>query len=145
MVTGIIGKKVGMTQLFEADGTAASGDGAQGRPVRRGAGEDGWRPTATSRCSSGSSRSSRPRRTADARPLREAGVPATRVRREVAVKEGGDPVKPGDQVNVSMFTTGIALTSSARAAARAFRVSSSGTISAAAAPRTARCSIARPD
>ena len=33
-------------------------------------------------------------------------MPPTRVRREFSVKEGGDPLKPGDQVNVSMFANG---------------------------------------
>jgi large subunit ribosomal protein L3 len=38
--------------------------------------------------------------------FKKSGVPATRVRREMQVKEGGDPLKPGDQVNVSMFANG---------------------------------------
>jgi large subunit ribosomal protein L3 len=52
----------------------------------------------------------------DARPTKEnkpteghfkkAGVPPTRVRREVRLKAGGDPIKAGDQVNVSMFADG---------------------------------------
>ena len=33
-------------------------------------------------------------------------MPPTRVRREVRLKAGGDPVKAGDQVNVSMFADG---------------------------------------
>ena len=52
----------------------------------------------------------------DARPSREnkateghfkkAGVPPTRIRREVRIKPGGDPLKAGDQVNVSIFADG---------------------------------------
>jgi large subunit ribosomal protein L3 len=38
--------------------------------------------------------------------FKKAGVPPTRVRREVRLKAGGDPVKAGDQVNVSMFADG---------------------------------------
>jgi large subunit ribosomal protein L3 len=38
--------------------------------------------------------------------FKKAGVPPTRVRREVAVKAGADPMKPGDQVNVSIFADG---------------------------------------
>ena len=38
--------------------------------------------------------------------FKKAGVPPTRVRREMKVKAGGDPVKPGDQVSVSMFADG---------------------------------------
>jgi len=38
--------------------------------------------------------------------FKKAGVPPTRVRREVKLKAGGDPLKPGDQVNVSIFADG---------------------------------------
>ncbi|MBF8301240.1 MAG: ribosomal protein, partial [Acidobacteria bacterium] len=38
--------------------------------------------------------------------FKKAGVPATRIRRELKLKEGGDPLKAGDQVNVSMFADG---------------------------------------
>jgi large subunit ribosomal protein L3 len=38
--------------------------------------------------------------------FKKAGVPATRIRREVAVAAGGDPVKAGDQVGVSIFADG---------------------------------------
>ena len=37
---------------------------------------------------------------------RRAGVPPTRVRREIALKAGGDPLKTGDQVLCSMFAAG---------------------------------------
>jgi large subunit ribosomal protein L3 len=38
--------------------------------------------------------------------FKKAGVPPTRVRREVRLKAGGDPLKAGDQVNVSIFSDG---------------------------------------
>ena len=38
--------------------------------------------------------------------FKKAGVPPTRVQREVKSKAGGDPLKPGDQVNVSIFADG---------------------------------------
>jgi large subunit ribosomal protein L3 len=38
--------------------------------------------------------------------FKKAGVPPTRVRREVKLAAGGDPVKAGDQVNVSIFASG---------------------------------------
>jgi large subunit ribosomal protein L3 len=38
--------------------------------------------------------------------FKKAGVPATRVRREVKVKAGGEAPKTGDQVNVSIFADG---------------------------------------
>jgi len=38
--------------------------------------------------------------------FKKAGVPPTRVRREVRVKAGGETPKAGDQVNVSIFANG---------------------------------------
>ena len=38
--------------------------------------------------------------------FKKAGVPPTRVRREVKVAEGGEPPKPGDQVGVGIFADG---------------------------------------
>ena len=38
--------------------------------------------------------------------FKRAGVPATRVRRELKLKAGGDSLKAGDQVNVSIFADG---------------------------------------
>jgi large subunit ribosomal protein L3 len=38
--------------------------------------------------------------------FKKAGVPATRITREVRLKAGGDPVKPGEQVSVSIFADG---------------------------------------
>jgi large subunit ribosomal protein L3 len=38
--------------------------------------------------------------------FKKAGVPATRVRREVKLKAGGDPLKAGDQVSVAIFADG---------------------------------------
>ncbi len=38
--------------------------------------------------------------------FKKAGVPPTRVRRELKVSAGGDPLKAGDQVSVGMFADG---------------------------------------
>jgi large subunit ribosomal protein L3 len=38
--------------------------------------------------------------------FKKSGVPATRITREVKLKAGGDPVKAGDQINVSIFANG---------------------------------------
>ena len=89
MVTGIIGRKVGMTQIFDAGRHGASGDGHQGRAVRRRAGED----RADRRLRGGAAR---PRRgdAGEGRASRLAGhykkanVPPTRVRREVRLAAG---------------------------------------------------------
>ena len=106
MVTGIIGKKVGMTQLFSADGTVQPATVlragpcvvAQVKTVDR----DGYEAVQLG--------------FVDARPSKEnkailghfkkAAVPPTRIRREVRVKSGGETPKAGDQVNVSIFADG---------------------------------------
>ena len=40
MSPGILGKKIGMTQVFRARRSGGAGDGAEGRPVRRDAAQD---------------------------------------------------------------------------------------------------------
>jgi large subunit ribosomal protein L3 len=106
MVTGLIGKKVGMTQLFDNDGTVHPATVLQAGPCViaqvKTAQVDGYeavqlglvegRPTKENKAIQGH--------------FKKAGVPPTRVRREVKLKAGADPVKPGDQVNVSMFADG---------------------------------------
>ena len=106
MVTGIIGKKVGMTQLFAADGTVQPATVLKAGPCvvvqAKTVEADGYeavqlglvevKPTKENKPSQGH--------------FKKAGVPATRVRRELKLKAGGDPLKAGDQVNVSMFADG---------------------------------------
>ena len=106
MVTGIIGKKVGMTQLFTQDGNVQAATVLRAGPCVvaqvKTVDTDGYeavqlgfvdtRPTKENKPSGGH--------------FKKAGVPATRVRREVRVKPGGDPLKAGDQVNVSIFADG---------------------------------------
>ncbi len=106
MVTGLLGKKVGMTQLFDPDGTVhpatvlkagpcvvaqvktAQGDGYEAVQI----GLVEGRPTKENKATQGH--------------FKKAGVPPTRVVREVKQATGSDPVKPGDQVNVSIFADG---------------------------------------
>jgi large subunit ribosomal protein L3 len=106
MVTGLIGKKVGMTQLFAADGTVSPATVLRAGPCvvvqTKTVETDGYeavqlgfvdeRPTKENKPTTGH--------------FKKAGVPPTRVRREVRLKAGGDPVKAGDQVNVSVFAEG---------------------------------------
>jgi large subunit ribosomal protein L3 len=106
MVTGLIGRKVGMTQLFDNDGTVHPATVLKAGPCVvaqvKTAQTDGYqavqlglvdpRPTKENKATQGH--------------FKKAGVPPTRVRREVKVKDGADPVKPGDQVNVSIFADG---------------------------------------
>ena len=107
MVTGIIGKKVGMTQLFLEDGTLEPATVLQAGPASSSS-RSRRRPTATTRCSSGWSKPSRTRNANKALTghHKKANVPPTRVQREVKVAKGAEAPKPGDQVMVSIFNQG---------------------------------------
>ena len=109
MVTGIIGRKVGMTQVFDA---------GRHRRTRRPSSRPGpcvvvqAKTRADRRLRGGAARPGR--RDAGARsskPLaghyKKADVPPTRVRREVKLAPGGEALKAGDQVLVvGMFADG---------------------------------------
>lgn len=116
MVTGLIGKKVGMTQVYQKDGSALPATVIKAGPcvvvqmktketdgyesVQLGLVED--KPAKTNKALGGH--------------YKKAGVPPTRVRREIKVVEGGEAgkagdhgdtsVKPGDQFDVSIFKAG---------------------------------------
>jgi large subunit ribosomal protein L3 len=106
MVTGIIGRKVGMTQIFDADGTVHPATVIKAGPCvvvqAKNAQTDGYEAVQLGLVEE------RPAKTI--KPItglyKKAGVPPTRVRREVKVVAGGDAVKPGDQVLVSIFASG---------------------------------------
>jgi large subunit ribosomal protein L3 len=106
MVTGIIGKKVGMTQLFAADGTVEPATVIKAGPCvvvqRKTASTDGYEAVQLGFVDERPARVNK----AIAGHYKKAAVPPTRVRREVKLAGGdGDP-KPGDQVLVSMFADG---------------------------------------
>ena len=105
MVTGLIGKKVGMTQLFAADGTVSPATVLRAGPCVvaqvKTVETDGYEAVQLGFVH-GRSRENKP----STGHFKKAGVPATRVRREVRVKTGGDPVKAGDTVSVSIFADG---------------------------------------
>ena len=122
MVTGLIGKKVGMTQVYQKDGSALPATVIKAGPcvvvqmktketdgyesVQLGLVED--KPAKTNKAMGGH--------------YKKAGVPPTRVRREIelasgkdvpkdaeapkAGDHGGTSVKPGDQFDVTMFKAG---------------------------------------
>ena len=106
MVTGLIGKKVGMTQVFGADGVVAPVTVLKAGPCVvaqvKTAGTDGYESVQLGLVDAKPTKENKPSQG----HFKKAGVPATRVRREVRLKAGGDPVKAGDQVNVSMFADG---------------------------------------
>jgi large subunit ribosomal protein L3 len=106
MVTGIIGKKVGMTQLFQPDGTVYPATVLRAGPCVvaqvKTVEADGYQAVQLGLVESKPTKENKP----SAGHFKKAGVPATRVRREVKLTDGGDPLKAGDQVNVSIFADG---------------------------------------
>ncbi len=106
MVTGIIGKKVGMTQVFRPDGTAQPITVIQAGPCvvvqAKTPAKDGYTAVQIGLVEAKPAKVGKPL----AGHYKKAGVPPTRVRREVKVAKGADIPKPGDPVLVSVFTPG---------------------------------------
>ena len=106
MVTGLIGKKVGMTQLFAADGTVQPATVLRAGPCVvaqvKTVQADGYEAVQLGLVEAKPTRENKPSQG----HFKKAGVPPTRVRREVSVGADGDPLKAGDQVRVSIFADG---------------------------------------
>jgi large subunit ribosomal protein L3 len=112
MVNGIIGKKIGMTQLFNADGSVVPATVIKAGPCvvvqRKTRTTDGYESVQIGLVDATPAKVRKPL----AGHYKKANVPPTRVRREVKLvpadkddKDSNDP-KPGDQVLVSMFANG---------------------------------------
>ncbi len=106
MVTGIIGRKVGMTQVFDRDGTVHPATVIKAGPCvvvqAKNAQCDGYEAVQLGLVEDTPAKANRPM----AGHYKKANVPPTRVRREVRVAPGGDALKSGDQVLVSIFADG---------------------------------------
>jgi len=106
MVTGIIGKKVGMTQLFAPDGTVQPVTIIKAGPCvvvqAKTAGADGYEAVQLGLVEEKPARVTK----AIAGTYKQAGVPPTRVRREVKLAKGADAPKAGDQVLVGTVFKG---------------------------------------
>jgi large subunit ribosomal protein L3 len=106
MLTGIIGKKIGMTQVFGPDGTVTPVTVLKAGPCivvqAKTAPREGYEAVQLGLVEERPAKVSKP----EAGHFKRAGVPPTRVLREVKVKAGGDPLKAGDQVLVSIFNPG---------------------------------------
>jgi large subunit ribosomal protein L3 len=107
MLTGIIGRKVGMTQLFAQDGTVTPGTVIKAGPCvvvqAKTAEADGYQAVQLALVEERPARVRKPL----AGHYAKAGVPPTRVRREVKVAKGADAPKAGEQVLVnSVFNNG---------------------------------------
>jgi len=107
MVTGIIGRKVGMTQLFGPDGTVQPVTVIKAGPCvvvqAKTVGKDGYEAVQLGLVEEKPAKATKPL----AGHYKKANVPPTRVRREVALAKGADALKAGDQVLVaSVFKNG---------------------------------------
>jgi large subunit ribosomal protein L3 len=106
MITGIIGRKVGMTQVFEADGSVHPATVIKAGPCvvvqSKTASTDGYEAVQLGLVEETPAKVGKPL----AGHYKKANVPPTRVRREVKVAAGGEAVKAGDQVLVSMYAPG---------------------------------------
>jgi large subunit ribosomal protein L3 len=106
MVNGIIGRKVGMTQVFLPDGTVVPATVIKAGPCvvvqAKDAERDGYQAIQLGLVDPQGSKENR----AITGHYKKAGVPATRVRREVKVAAGGDAPKAGDQILVDIFKAG---------------------------------------
>jgi large subunit ribosomal protein L3 len=106
MVTGIIGKKVGMTQIFDADGAVRPATVIKAGPcvvlLAKNVERDGYESVQIGLVEERPARVDKP----TAGHYKKAGVPPTRVRREVKPAPGAEPARAGDQVLVSVFSNG---------------------------------------
>ena len=107
MVTGIIGRKVGMTQLFDKDGTAQPVTVLKAGPCvvvqAKNAQSDGYLAVQLGLVEEKAPKTNK----AIAGHYKKANVPPTRVRREVKVAKGADAPQAGEQVLVGgLFAAG---------------------------------------
>jgi large subunit ribosomal protein L3 len=107
MLTGIIGKKIGMTQLFQQDGSVTPGTVIKAGPCvvvqTKAAPKDGYEAVQLGLVEERPARVNKPL----AGHYKKANVPPTRVRREVKVAKGAEAPKAGDQVLVNaVFNNG---------------------------------------
>ena len=106
MVTGIIGRKVGMTQVFDADGTVHPATVIKAGPCvvvqAKTAQTDGYESIQLGLVEETPAKANKPTQG----HFKKANVPATRVRREVKVATGGETPKVGEQVLASIFANG---------------------------------------
>ncbi len=106
MVTGIIGQKIGMTQLFNEGGVVIPATVIKAGPCvvvqQKNVARDGYEAVQLGLVESRPARVNK----AIAGHYKNANVPPTRVRREVKVTPGDEPLKLGEHVLVSLFASG---------------------------------------
>jgi large subunit ribosomal protein L3 len=106
MVNGIIGRKVGMTQVFDPDGTVHPATVIKAGPCvvvqAKTTETDGYQAVQLGFVEGTPAKANK----AAAGVFKKISVPPTRVRREVKQAAGSEPLKAGDQVLVSIFVDG---------------------------------------
>jgi large subunit ribosomal protein L3 len=106
MITGILGRKVGMTQVFETDGTVVPATVIQAGPCvvvqAKTVAADGYEAVQLGLVDPTPAKANKP----TVGHFKRAAVPPTRDRREVDVAPGGDALKAGDQVLATIFAKG---------------------------------------
>jgi large subunit ribosomal protein L3 len=106
MVTGIIGRKVGMTQVFLTDGTVVPATVIKAGPCvvvqAKTPQTDGYESVQLGLVDDTPAKADKP----TVGHFKRAGAPPTRVKRELKVKAGGEALKAGDQVLVNIFNAG---------------------------------------
>jgi large subunit ribosomal protein L3 len=106
MVTGIIGIKIGMTQLFSEDGSVVPATVIKAGPCvvvqRKTAATDGYESVQIGLVGSKPAKVRKPLEG----HYKKANVPPTRVRREVKLVDATSDPKVGDQILVTMFENG---------------------------------------
>jgi large subunit ribosomal protein L3 len=107
MVTGIIGRKVGMTQVFAKDGSVSPATVIKAGPCvvvqAKGVATDGYEAAQIGLVEDRPARVNKP----TAGHFKKADVPPTRVRREVKVVKGAEAPKAGEQILVNaLFANG---------------------------------------
>jgi large subunit ribosomal protein L3 len=106
MVTGIIGRKIGMTQVFDPDGTVHPATVIKAGPCvvvqAKTAQTDGYEAVQLGLVEETPAKANKP----TAGHFKKANVPPTRMTREVKVAAGGETPKVGEQVLASIFNNG---------------------------------------
>ena len=106
MVTGILGKKLGMTQLFSADGVVTPATVIKAGPCvvvqHKTVERDGYDAVQLGLVEDSPAKVNKP----TAGHFKKANVPPTRIRREVGIVAGSEAPAEGEQVIVSVFADG---------------------------------------
>ena len=106
MVTGILGTKIGMTQLFGADGAVTPATVIKAGPCvvvqRKTVERDGYDAVQLGLVEDVSAKANKP----TAGHYKKANVPPTRIRREVGIAVGSEGPAEGERVVASLFADG---------------------------------------